>query len=261
MESLHPTPLQLEMWHAGEPVTTVSDHLRACVQCQTFIRGREEARTQLLARIPPERFVREVRERAVASFQERRWIPLWRGLGVQWGLALAGTLVMVLCLARPWFSADFARSATEPLASPEMATTPAGNDDERAAFIAKGHAAVAVILKRGTEQILARGSVALVPGDELRLRFQLEKAMLVSAGILMDGGEWIPLVEGEFGPGLHTPEATLRVDDHPSPGRLIWGSPSSVLAAREGKQSTGVQMIELRAGSGLKVESWDGANP
>jgi len=168
---------------------------------------------------------------------------------------------MVLSLGRPWFLADFAPSAMEPFAAPEMATTSGGNNDEHAPFIAKGRAAVAVILKRGTEQILARGSVALVPGDELRLHFQLEKAMFVNAGILMDGGEWIPLVEGEFGPGLHTPVATLRVDDHPSPGRLIWGSPSSVLAAREGKQSSGVQTIELLAGSGLNVEPWDGANP
>jgi hypothetical protein len=138
MVTSHPTQLQLELGHAGEPVSAaVSEHSRACPQCSQYVQTLEREREQLLAREPPGQFASRLQRAALRPRAERGWTPREPRLGLRSSIALAGTLAGTVAVAAivaggaaPWKRASPADAGrTAPAAAPvSNPTAPPGDD-------------------------------------------------------------------------------------------------------------------------------------
>lgn len=132
MVTSHPTQLQLELGHAGEPVSAaVSAHLITCPQCSQFLRTLEHERERLLASESPGQFVSRLRQEAARQPAER-WTPSKLRMGLGSSIVMAGTLAGTLAMAaivagRAVYSEKASRSASEQAArTPTAAAQPSG---------------------------------------------------------------------------------------------------------------------------------------
>ena len=95
MVTSHPTQLQLEMGHAGEPVSAaVTAHLLTCAECSQFLRALERERELLLASESPGQFARRMKQAAVPQAAARCWTPRQLRVGLGSSVATAGTFAM-----------------------------------------------------------------------------------------------------------------------------------------------------------------------
>jgi hypothetical protein len=100
MVTSHPTQLQLELAHAGEPVSAaVAAHLISCPQCSQFLRALERERELLLASEPPAQFASRMKQAAVRQAPERWWTLRKLRMGLGSSVAMAGTLAMAAVVA------------------------------------------------------------------------------------------------------------------------------------------------------------------
>jgi hypothetical protein len=100
MVTSHPTQLQLELGHAGEPVSAaVAEHSITCPQCSQFLRTLEDERERLLASEPPGQFASRMTQAAMRQAAERGWTLRKVRLGLGPSVAMAGTLAIAAIVA------------------------------------------------------------------------------------------------------------------------------------------------------------------
>lgn len=151
----------------------------------------------------------------------------------------------------------------ESLAGPESASgalsgvAPQQASPDRVAKGTKGVPPVVVVIKRGETLLEYEGHAVILPGDRLRLRFHLDQAGPVLAGILTASGQWVTFFDERFATGDHSPRATLSVDDRPSSGRILLGEPSAVRAAVSGGGEAGLHVIELVWKPAFSANPWE----
>lgn len=220
MTQAHPTYPELELLHLGEPLDDVRRHVESCELCRRSLEGFEADTRQLLERESPDAFVLRLRGEA-ARRRRRSSLPALGG-----ALALAAS-VAALFLTDP-FGPELAGRANDSAVATGSPTTQAES------LVTKGFQPLRIIRKRGEEQRTLVGDVTVVPGDRVRLSFDLEHSGRIVGGVLLDEGGWQQLFQGDFAAGSHTPLATLRADDEPGGGLLLVGPPDAVARAREG---------------------------
>ena len=89
----HPSRLELEMWHVGEPNAVAASHLADCPRCREFLAALDDERARLLGDAPPEDFVRDLRRRLDATPTRWRWLHHWPPFAVA-AAALAACLIL-----------------------------------------------------------------------------------------------------------------------------------------------------------------------
>jgi hypothetical protein len=247
MREAHPTSFELEASHAEGRLGPLEPHLAGCGACRASLDELDRERALFLAARPAAAFVRQVRQQVEA---EQR---LARG-GRRWMLHAVplGALLAIVPLVMAWPFSDGRRETPQHELAPSSgagAAPLAASESlvpwHSADHVGKGRGGPALIVRRADAQFLAHGVAAIQPGDELRLRFELQTPGDIEAGILMASGEWVPFVSGHFAAGQHTPAATLRVDDEPSSGTLMLGAPNEVARARAGAADADVQTLPI----------------
>lgn len=238
MHPSHLTQRELDLAYLGDPSSRGEEHAEYCPTCRQALHELETRRAALLRREPAETYVRRLRaEQARLQGRATNNRRVWGALAV----AAAATLYLV--------RGSVLSSSDEEQKLALLETMPsAGPIDPQASqsvqLLPKGESNLSIIRRRHDEEAILQGRVTVVPGDEIRLRFLVEKAGPVSAGVLTDGGDWILLFETDLPTGTHTPLTTLRVTEEPGAGRVLVGTPESVAAARAGKPSD-AQQAEL----------------
>lgn len=219
----HPSALELETWHAGEPDSRIAQHLAACAACQGYIDHLEQLRATFREHRPWSEFLAQIQpERANAMVaRPRRW--LWA--------ALAGPMTCVVFAAGLLFW-----QATRP---PSTRNT-----------LFKGSSmSLAVIVARAGRQLrMLHDPVHVRPGDRLRLELTLGQSMTLSAGVLEDDGSWLGLAEDvRLAPGVHYLSRAFAVDAAPTRARVAAGSPASIRRLRAGQSADDIAQIHLIA--------------
>lgn len=238
MTERHSTLAEIEAVHVGATLPPVDAHLSRCGGCRARVEEFDAARDAFLAARPAETFVRRLRDRVEKQSVSSRWTGA-RLRTLQLGSVAAATFVFYLVVGTSGGPAIDSRLELDGKATMTL------SQEDTSDWVVKGADGPALIVRRGEKQAFERGPVTIIPEDELRLHFELTEPGLIKAGIMTDSGEWVELVEGEFGVGQHTPEATLRVDDQPSSGTLLLGSPAEVDKARAGDTNARVQRLRL----------------
>ena len=225
MSSAHLSARDIELCFLGCASEAADAHASRCEPCAAELRALRAARDALLERLQPEAYARRLQREQQRIAARRRWLTCVSG-----GLAIAAGVVALLLRA----SAD----EIEPVAwldskavSTNAAPAPALAPQD---FLPKGDTTLVVVRKRGAELELLQGVLTVAPGDEIRIRFMCRAGGRVVAGVLTDAGQWLPLVDGDFSPGAHAPDATLRVTREPGSGLVVLGTPEEVAAARAG---------------------------
>lgn len=124
MVTSHPTQLQLELGHAGEPVSAaVAEHSSTCPQCSQFLRTLERERERLLAAEPPGQFASRMHRAAMRQTAERGWTLRKLRMGLGSSVAMAGTLAIAAIVAGR--SAHWGQASQSDAKQAEPATTAA----------------------------------------------------------------------------------------------------------------------------------------
>lgn len=240
----HPADLELELVHLGEPDPEVSRHVAGCERCQGVVRELDQARERTAQRQSPEAYVAWLGQRYARG---RRPSLAARALGVSGALALAASVALVVTLAgrssnvtSPRATAPGAGAGT-PTATTERRPSEPGSGE----LLLRGAQGLSVLRLRGEEMSVLQGVVPVAPGDRIRLRFYVDEPGRISAGVLTASGEWATFFDAELAAGLHTPEATLQVQDEPGSGTLWVGPAAQVEAAKSGKAARGVQSARI----------------
>jgi hypothetical protein len=221
----HPSFWQLEEWHTDRAQDGIGDHVNGCAECREYLNALQSEREALIAAQPAAAFVRQLRARADRNTaRARRSRSLF-------GVATAASFAVALGVI-----------VTRPAALTGVA------DDESAVLgmALKGMGGVTVIRERGSVQSLHRGALDVIPGDRLRVQIAMKQPGAISAGVFTDTGQWFPLVEGRLPQGMTQLDATITVDAEPSGGRILFGSPDAVQAARRGDPAPGLQEVQLK---------------
>lgn len=254
--ALHPSEFDLERASSGERLTflgrPLARHLESCQRCSAAVEALHAERRAFHATRPsPEAFVAMLdRRRADARAPEPRRLPvdattrptLFAGF---WSLAVAWATQLPRL---QWWSVAAVCSviALGVGVSPARRAPTAPQVSTMNAWTTKGSGlSMYVVRRRDHEQQLRRERIAITPGDELRLHFSLKTPARVAAGILVDNGTWVPFFERSFEAGSHTPAETIRVDDSPNSGTILFGTPDQVARARRGLHAPGLQTTEL----------------
>jgi hypothetical protein len=232
-EPPHLTRAELELTFLGESTPRVAAHVQACQSCQAKLGEMDARREALLKRHPPLTYVRALR---AADQRVRRGEGTLQALGG--ALALAASVALLVnqgsnagleAFAAPRHGVESPAAAVA-LAAPEAALRALqATPDERRG---KGASYLGVVRKRGEQVCLLRGRVPVTPGDSIRIRFTVDTPGTLAAGVVLDGGGWMPLFEQPFGAGTHTPAATLQVTATPGAGLVLLGAPDQVRRAR-----------------------------
>jgi hypothetical protein len=240
MTAWHPTPFELERLHAGEfaqcPANHVAGHVATCTPCQRILSELHAERQAMLAHWPAQAFVRNLRAHVNTTRTEKTRHAAWMTTALSAATAAALFLSVLGRIDAPTSTASLGGPRRKAMASHELQ--------------AKGSSQLAVIRKRGGEQQLSTERLEIGPGDELRVRFHVDRKQHIAAGILADDGTWVPFFEAEFDTGIHIPRQTLRVDAQRTSGRVLLGPREAVLAARNGSPGAGLQAVQLIWGAG-----------
>ena len=233
--STHPSALQLERAQVGEGDAHVAAHVSGCEACRRTLDELASEQAQLLSRLHPDAFVRELRRRASRSSRPG-YSAAERGSRLGWfGLAAATA-----------FSVGLVFMPRDPQPRSQLTSVAAQLTAAEDGLRRKGSGSRAALIRnRAGQQAVLSGRISVVPGDELRLEFELTRPQRVCAGILADDGTWVPFFDAKFPAGVHIPASTLRVDDTRADGRVLLGSPAAVAAARSSGDVSAVQIAEL----------------
>jgi hypothetical protein len=227
----HPSSLDLEAFACGDDVAAVAAHVSACDACRAFVeraRGfvKERGPTRLAADAAVARAARASRRSALVGVS-----------AVAAPLAAAALLFLVL------------RTPSRDPSSPNISPTATNASTGAPSDIAfKGKIQLAVVRERGGEQARFTNVVTIRPGDRLRVEVALDREQAILGGVLEDDAGYLELLpSGVRGPGTHYSERSAKVDDKPTRGTIVVGSPEAVERARATKRMDGVAtlLIEL----------------
>ena len=265
----HPSALRLEALAAGDPDPDAQHHVDGCDECQRHVEALKQtiaafevspgaspawlleanasASIEGDARLPSEPSL--TRDEAAGSnvlgsaptLRPANDAVAPRGSWLRRVAIVGGPLVaaaVVLLVLRPGAPVGDGASGANVGAAGAVAT---------AVVRFKGSIEVAVIRDRDGAQERLVGPVSVRAGDRLRVEVALPAPGPLSAGVLDDQGQWVPLIApSEMSAGTHFSERAVRFDATPTRGRLLVGSPEDVSRARSGQPAEGVTEIPIR---------------
>ena len=166
---------------------------------------------------------------------------------------LAAAAGVLFLLGRPATTDVFVPGSSSTLStSSTSATTGAGalSTTELAAIdpetTFKGGVQIAVIRERAGQQSRFTGTVAVKPGDRLRVEVALDREQAILAAVMGDDASWLELMtEGARRPGTHFSERSARVDGTPLRGTILVGWPDAVARARSTRRFDEVASIRV----------------
>ncbi len=110
----------------------------------------------------------------------------------------------------------------------------------------KGGVQTLVVRERGKSQARFASTVRVRAGDRLRLEVALDREQAILAGVLSDDGKYLELMpQAVRGPGTHLSERSARVDDAPTYGTIVLGTPEAIARVRETKRIEGVATLRV----------------
>lgn len=220
MSEKHPTRPQIELAFLGESTVCIRQHIERCKPCQLALEELKSAQAARNKRVAPEKAI----QLAMAEQQARhhRWAKYQSTWTVGCALSCAAAVAVLI---------QVEHTSPAPVESREMLTASEflGPD----VLTAKGSQPLSVVRHRGQEQKILTGNVPVLPGDKLRLRFEIRTAQHIVAGLITDQGNWIPLFEDFFSHGIHVPKTTLDIDSKPGAGVIVIGGPRDVELLRD----------------------------
>lgn len=219
----HPPSFLLDAFHVGETSREVTDHLPGCDRCRAYLAELDDAKDAFLVRRDPAAFVRELR--AQADTRTSSWWR-WRPRLAVPAVVIAGTVAVVLVM-RP--------------AAERASSTVAADDDLRA----KGPVGASVIRDRAGVQSRHAGTLAVRPGDRLRVELTVPSHRRLAAGVLASDGAWLPLLAPVDAAIGVTVLPSFAIDSAPTAGRLIYGAPESIARVRRGESAPDVGVVEM----------------
>ncbi len=210
--SEHPSAIQLEGWYTERQPDEIGRHIEGCSTCQHHVSQLEEAGDAFLKEESAAAFLSrpaiaaELNRAHATPKPTSRW---W------WALApaLAAAAVLIVMMRGP------AEKPTPPEDKPDVIR-----------FM--GDAKVGVILLRDSGQSRRSGTLALRPGDGIRVELTLTEAGHVAVGVLERDGTWTPLMTDTLPAGVHVLAGdALFVTEEPTRGWILVGSPDQLAAA------------------------------
>ncbi len=257
----HPNSLDLEAFACGEAAEHVAKHIGECTSCQGFVErlrgalsaGPSRSRAAaVVARaaarnadqreeVPSHPTRNEARGRTSSARAEadRRWLSMASTVAVP--LAAAAVLLLLLRTSSP--TDERAPESSSSSATGEPTTMRILMDPETTF---KGSIQIAVIRERAGQQRRFTGTVAVRPGDRLRVEVALDREQDILAAVMGDDASWLELMpEGPRAPGTHFSDRSARVDASPLRGTILVGSPKAVARARSTRQIEGVTSIRV----------------
>lgn len=221
--SPHPPPYRLEALAAGDDDAAARAHVAACEACAQYLDGLRARAERFRAANDAGAFVQRAAVRSA-----RRRAARWSRAATIAAPLVAAAAVLVWVRGRP-------RDATHtaPATRPPAAYAP----DLRF----KGGLAVAVIRDRGGRQERLAGDIHVRAGDRVRVEVSTDHESPVTAGLLLDDGQWVPLLApASLAAGTHYSEVDARFDPSPTHATLLVGAPADVDRARRTHDFAGV---------------------
>ena len=267
----HPSSLDLESYACGEPLRpALLAHVEACEACSAFVadlRGlAADGPTQkdaddvvaralaMHARVEPKAkpvlaAVPSLPESATPARDTKRRV--WMiATSVITPLAAAAAILLLLSHPPPP-----ATSAPETMPNEPVATAPRPPDKLLMGVLPphaepdttfKGGMQIAVVRERGRDQTRFSSTVRVKAGDRLRVEVALDHEQAILGAVLGDDGSYLELMpEGVRGAGTYFSERSARIDDRPTRGTIVIGSPEAVARARATKQLDGVATLRV----------------
>jgi len=233
--SEHPSPFRLEALMVGEADPEARDHVDGCDECRAYMDGLGREQSAMLEHEPAAAFLaRPEIAAAMEAASKPEQVSAWTWLRWLLPIASVGAAAVIFLMGAP------------------APGGPVGPDE----ILLKGAAvSVEVIRQRTLGDGTTRQSkhVKAVPvrvGDALRIRLTLARRTHLSVAIIADReGDWIHLTERQwFDAGEHfVPGDALGIEEGPTTGRLVVGSPDAVEAAKRGDRTAQVEWVYLRA--------------
>ncbi|MEE2788049.1 MAG: hypothetical protein VX589_11970 [Myxococcota bacterium] len=222
----HPSNFALEAYFVGEADPVIADHIQHCEHCQRRLAELGLIRSADLDAEPPAAFFE--RPAMQAAFSEQGGARTRSGFG-RWFVWLVGTGIAVAAAAIIW-------------ATPQVQPTGQVADQ----VLMKGAAmTVSVVRDRRGTQSSHETRVPVRPGDRLRIQVRLTHPMRLSAGILTSDQQWLALTsDTPYLAGTHfLHEDALVIDQNPTRGELIVGSPEAVAEGRRTGRYLNVERV------------------
>ncbi len=261
----HPSSLALEAFACGEDERSVRAHIDACTACQTFVertrgaltagpssRRAADAVTRAAGRVDDERSGQaDESTRAAPSSARARARSRWHGWVKASTVAvpLAAAAALLVLLKTPSTNdslSSSSSSSSSTLGRPGLDEPSAAPGDPEPETSFKGGIHIAVIRDRAGHQQRFTGSVAVKPGDRLRVEVALDREQAILAAVMGDDASWLELMtEGARRPGTHFSERSARVDASPMRGTIVVGAPDAVARARAAKRFDDVATIRV----------------
>jgi hypothetical protein len=220
----HPSAARLDAVAAGDTDASVDAHLVGCEACRRYVETLRGEAARFRSGHDAKEFIARVRKRSARSTRERRWSR------AAWTVAplLAAAIVLLVVRARPPASGSSGGGVEPP-----------GTTLPETHF--KGGLVVAVVRERAGHQDRLTGPFQVRANDRIRVELSNDQEGGLSAGLLTDEGEWVPLLAPTtLEAGTHYSELAARFDESPTSATLLAGEPGAVDRARRTRDFAGV---------------------
>jgi len=264
---IHPNTIDLEAFACGDAIDGIDAHLAECEACSHFVakaktltKSTDDAADDLLARAiasveveKPELVDLPANDhdvKPVASTPKRSfWFV---ASAVITPLAAAAAILLLtrstplpqpeVPLTKP--SAPVTAAATETSPGP-LAMATASADDPGTSF--KGSVQIAVVRERAGAQSRVLGDVEVRSGDRLRVEVALDREQAILGAVIADDGSYLEIMPARVrGRGTHYSEKSARIDEHPTGGMIVIGTPEAVAKARATMKFDGVVTMRVQ---------------
>jgi hypothetical protein len=186
---------------AGDEDRAVVQHLLSCPACTRYVTTLQEEAAAFRASHDATQFVARARRR------RPRW-SVWVAAPL---LAAAAVLIFV-----------------------QSRSPPTGTRF-------KGVTQVAVVRDRDGRQERLAGPLVVRAGDRIRIEISNDRPRPLTAGLVTDGGQWVPLLApGVVPAGVSLSELAARFDASPTRATLLVGSPEAIERARRTRNFAGL---------------------
>jgi hypothetical protein len=239
----HPSSLDLEAFACGDAVPKVADHLADCAACGAFVdRARGLASEHAAGG----------GARLVVARAEKRARGQIAVLAIAVAVPIAAAAAALLWARTPEPTAGPVAIATPATATSIAMTAPSAPDPETTF---KGGVSVAVVRERAGAQARFTSVVPVRAGDRLRVEVALDREQAILAAVIGDDDSYLELMpEAVRGAGTHFSELSARVDERPTRGLVVAGTPDAVTALRKapgvGRRFDGLATVRVE---------WEGA--